>query len=79
VPAFPPECPLGSDVDFERLASTYDVTGAEIKQIIIRAATKCALREESKRKLFMADLEASCKDEMDKKKAGDEAWKSMYM
>lgn len=63
----PEECPVSADVNYDVLADRYETTGGQIKQIVLRAATRAALRSEpEKRKLFMADLEKSCKEEEDK-------------
>lgn len=40
--AFPPECPMDSDVDLDELANTLKVSGANIKNIAVGAAFMAA-------------------------------------
>ena len=58
----PPKLPISKDVDFGKLAADYQFTGGDIKNAIIRAATKRAVRIEQNRKISMQDLETACRE-----------------
>ncbi len=75
----PKECPLEKDVDFGVLADRYELSGGQIKSIVLRAATRAALREESKRILNQSDLETSCKEELEKDGSGKSHASNMYI
>ncbi|CAB9508086.1 cycle protein 48 homolog AF_1297 [Seminavis robusta] len=75
----PKACPLHSDVSFKELASRFELKGGEIRQALMRAATKAALREdEAKRMIMMEDLIDACRQEQEKKGDG-RAVVNMYM
>jgi SpoVK/Ycf46/Vps4 family AAA+-type ATPase len=75
----PPECPLDSDVSLRELASRYAMCGGDIKNSIMRAATRAALRsDEEDRKVTMSDLTSACEAEMLKKGADRKTNLAMY-
>mmetsp|Transcript_4026 Transcript_4026/g.7418 ORF Transcript_4026/g.7418 Transcript_4026/m.7418 type:complete len:112 (-) Transcript_4026:44-379(-) len=75
----PPECPLDSDVSLRELASRYTMCGGDIKNSIMRAATRAALRsDEEDRKVTMSDLTSACEAEMLKKGADRKTNLAMY-
>jgi ATP-dependent 26S proteasome regulatory subunit len=59
----PKQVPLGNDIDFESLCEKYSFTGANIKNIIVRACSEVALRNNSDRFLTQADLLKAAKKE----------------
>lgn len=60
----PPKLPLDESVNIEELAERYPFTGGEIKNVIIRAATRAALSLESEAKVRQTDFLAVC-DELE--------------
>jgi len=63
----PKECPLDKNVRFGTLADRYETTGGQVKSIVLRAATRAALRSDpALRMLTMDDLERSCAEEFEK-------------
>ncbi len=56
----PPEAPLARDVNFAVLAERFELTGAQIKNALLRAAYRAA---EAGRPLDQATLIAACEDE----------------
>ena len=63
----PKDCPLDKNVDFRRLASQYAMSGGNIKNALLRAATCAALRNNEKQRVVtMNDLDKACTAESDK-------------
>ncbi len=58
----PPKLPLDESVDIDELAKKYVFTGGEIKNVIIRAATRAALSLESEAAVRQADFLAVCEE-----------------
>ncbi len=56
----PQEAPKARDLDFERLAASYELTGGEIKNAILRAAYRACARA---RPLDMAELTAAAEQQ----------------
>lgn len=58
----PPKLPLEGDISFDKLASKYEFNGGDIKNAIIRAATKGAIRYDDSTKITMNDFEEACNE-----------------
>ena len=58
----PVEAPLDKDIDFKQLAN-HEMTRGNIQSVVFRAASRAALRDEDKRIIAHADLEAAITDE----------------
>jgi SpoVK/Ycf46/Vps4 family AAA+-type ATPase len=70
-----PKLPLKEEINFDILASKYDFTGAEIKNVIIRTATNKALKMEDNMGLTTQDFIKTCNefirpDELGRKRIG---------
>jgi|GEM_PF-622025 len=59
----PARTPLAPDVDFEALASAYELTGGHIRNAVYRAAARAALRPEAERFIAQADLVEAAQEE----------------
>lgn len=62
---FPEEMPLASDVSVEGLASEYNLTGAQIRNVVHKAAARAALRQEGERAVGQDDLVAVAEAELE--------------
>jgi AAA+ superfamily predicted ATPase len=61
---FPPKAPLAEDVDQRELGFRYELTGRQIAEAVVIAATRTALRTvdaQDKQMITMADLEAGAR------------------
>jgi SpoVK/Ycf46/Vps4 family AAA+-type ATPase len=58
----PKRLPLKDDVDFELLANRFKFTGGDIKNAIVRAATKCAVSLEMSRAVGIKDFIEVCEE-----------------
>jgi AAA+ superfamily predicted ATPase len=54
----PGKAPVAGDIDFDLLASKFAFNGRSIKNCVLKAATKAAIREEKERYITMADFMA---------------------
>jgi len=63
----PTQCPVSTDVDLQRLANQFEFTGGVIKNVIVRAASRAALRVDKKDYwITMNDIEISASEELNK-------------
>ena len=58
----PPKLPIAADVDLAKLAGDFKFTGGDIKNAIIKAATKRAISLDKHREVLMADFMTACED-----------------
>lgn len=58
----PEKLPLSNNVSFEKLAKDYPFNGGDIKNAIIRAATRKAIQLDMQIKIEMEDFIAACKE-----------------
>lgn len=62
----PKACPLAKDVSFDELARRYAMSGGNIKNALLRAATTAALKPNVKEQVVtMNDLDKACSAEME--------------
>ena len=78
----PASCPRSSDVSGAILAQRYELTGGQIRAVVLRAAARAVLRPVGKgdaRKVTQADLEQACEEETQKGGAGSAAASASMM
>ena len=61
----PPDVPLADDVDLDRLTTTYDFTGAEIKNAALMAVNLAVASDRAHPVVNDAMLEAGCRTQLD--------------
>ena len=66
----PPKAPRAPDVDLDALARRYALTGGQIRSVVMRAATRAALRDAARRRIEQDDLTKACEEELEKGDAG---------
>ncbi|RME80202.1 MAG: AAA family ATPase, partial [Planctomycetota bacterium] len=59
----PPQAPVDPKINFDDLARKYELTGGHIKNAIIRAATRVAIRKSKKPMIRQKDLEKAAEEE----------------
>mmetsp|Transcript_18421 Transcript_18421/g.55530 ORF Transcript_18421/g.55530 Transcript_18421/m.55530 type:complete len:1186 (-) Transcript_18421:1035-4592(-) len=75
----PKQAPLASDVDWEQLGRSYELAGGSIKNAVVRAATRAALRmtsEAGSAEITQVDLREEATEEAGK--GGDTGHLAMY-
>lgn len=60
----PAEAPIAPDVDLPRLAAEHELTGAQIRNVVIKAAALAAMRPETERVIRQLDLSDAARAEL---------------
>ncbi|MCR4317406.1 MAG: ATP-binding protein [Planctomycetes bacterium] len=66
----PDELPRADDIDLRTLAVTFEMTGAQIRNAVLKAAAVAALRDEDRRFVSQKDLHEAARMELEKDSAG---------
>jgi SpoVK/Ycf46/Vps4 family AAA+-type ATPase len=78
--ALPKELPLTADVNLDILAERFELSGGDIKSVVLRTATRAALRPAPSRVVGMKDLIDSCQEEVKKASEGpSDGARTMYL